>query len=76
MRRVSPEERAALRVPVRVGLRSSERAPLARLPRLEPMLSLMRVMELRADGAAESRISLRVLEGAASVSSGSRPCLR
>ena len=44
---VSPEERAAESVPVRVGLRSSERAPLARLPFFEPTLSEMRVMEPR-----------------------------
>ena len=65
MRRVSPEERAALSVPVSVGLRSSERAPLASLPRLEPTLSLMRVMVLRVVGAALSRISVRVLEAVA-----------
>ena len=64
MRRESPEERAAVSFPESVGLRSSERAPLARLPFFEPTLSVMRVIELRAVGAAESRISLRVLEGA------------
>ena len=62
MRRVSPEERAAESVPVRVGLRSSERAPLARLPRLEPTLSEMRVMEPR-DGAAESIVMVSASAG-------------
>ena len=62
MRRVSPEARAAVRVPERVGLRSSVRALLARLPFLKPTLSVMRVMELRLAGAELSRVRRRVLE--------------
>ena len=54
MRRESPEERAAVSFPESVGLVSSERALLGRLPFLKPTLSVMRVMELRVDGAAES----------------------
>ena len=65
MRRESPEERAAVSFPESVGLVSSERALLASLPFLKPTLSVMRVMELRDDGAVESRISLRVLEAVA-----------
>ena len=63
MRRVSPELRLLLRVPVRVGVRSSELAPSSRFPLMSPTLSEMRVMTLRVAGAAESRISWRVLEG-------------
>ena len=64
MRRLSPELRLLLRVPARVGVRSSELAPSSRFPLMSPTLSEMRVMTLRVAGAAESRISWRVLEGA------------
>ena len=59
----SPELRLPLRrMPVRVGLRSSVRALLARLPFLKPTLSVMRVMLLRIADAALSRIRRRVLD--------------
>ena len=63
MPRLSPELRLLLRVPARVGVRSSELAPSSRFPLMSPTLSEMRVMTLRVAGAAESRISWRVLEG-------------
>ena len=64
MRRLSPDARAVVRVPERVGLRSSERALLARFPCLKPTLSVMRVILALVEGLVLSRISLRVLEAA------------
>ena len=56
MRRLSPDARAVVRVPERVGLRSSERELLARLPWLMPTLSVMRViLALLEDTAAGGR---------------------
>ena len=62
MRRVSPELRLRVRLPESVGLRSSVRALLARLPFLKPTLSVMRVMLLLVYGTAESMLMVSAAE--------------